>query len=176
MQRWFFGVLFSLVVVGVVGCSNDSVSNSKPKADASAAGLAKAAGEKSEEVANFDGTWGAVSYVENGHGEGETGPANESGVLWVFKGDKVTWLADVEGASLQGSFKLDPKSKPKTIDFTFPPTPDFKKSTTILGIYEIEGDTLKICYGTDEGVKRPTEFKSKPKTSHVMIVFKKVEK
>jgi type IV secretory pathway VirB10-like protein len=36
MQRWFHGVLFSLVVLGVVGCSNDSATNPQPKADTSA--------------------------------------------------------------------------------------------------------------------------------------------
>ena len=35
MRRWFHGVLFSLMVLGVVGCSNDSVTNPTPKADTS---------------------------------------------------------------------------------------------------------------------------------------------
>jgi uncharacterized protein (TIGR03067 family) len=137
--------------------------------------LANASDENKEEVAKFEGTWAAVSYVENGHDDGETGgPAEESLIRWVFKGDKVTLLAETEEAALKGSFKLDPKPKTKTIDMVFPPAPDSKKDQTVLGIYEFEGNKLKICYGLD-GVKRPTEFKSKPKSSHIMIVFEKLK-
>ena len=35
MQRWFHAMLLSLVVMGIVGCSDDSASNVKPKTDAS---------------------------------------------------------------------------------------------------------------------------------------------
>jgi hypothetical protein len=35
MQRLFHGLLISLVVLGIVGCSNDSAPNSQPKADTS---------------------------------------------------------------------------------------------------------------------------------------------
>ncbi len=140
-----------------------------------AAGIVKAADDDKHEAAKLEGTWAAVSYVDDGQGEGETASVSESPVRWVFKGNNVSFLADVAKASAKGSLKLDPAAKPKTIDITFPPAADSKKSQTMLGIYEVERDVLKICYGRD-GAKRPAEFKSKPKSSHIMVVFKRVKK
>ena len=42
------------------------------------------------------------------------------------------------------------------------------------GIYELDGDTLKVCYAIDGG-KRPAEFKAKPGSKHVLIVFKRLK-
>jgi uncharacterized protein (TIGR03067 family) len=120
----------------------------------------------------FQGTWGAVSYVQDGQGEGDKIAPQESPVRWVFKADKVTFLADVEGASAKGSFNLDPTKKPKAIDMIFPAAPGAKKGQTMLGIYELDGDTLKICYDPD-GTKRPGEFKAGAGSKLIMAVFKR---
>ena len=47
------------------------------------------------------------------------------------------------------SLKIDPGKEPKQIDITL----HLKKGDrTVLGIYEIKGDTLKVCYfGSDTG-------------------------
>jgi hypothetical protein len=37
------------------------------------------------------------------------------------------------------------------------------------GIYELKGDTLKVCYGSE----RPAEFKTKPDSSQKLYVFKR---
>jgi uncharacterized protein (TIGR03067 family) len=143
-----------------------------------AAGLLVAFGfanadEAKQQAEKFAGTWGAVSYVQDGQGEGEKIAPQESPVRWVFKGDKVTFLADVEAASAKGSFKLDPSKKPKAIDIVFPAAPGDKKGQTVLGIYELDGDTLKLCYDPD-GAKRPAEFKSMAGSKLILVVFKKL--
>ena len=56
-----------------------------------------------------------------------------------------------------GTFPLDAARKPRTIDFAqiygFPQ----EKPVLVPGIYELDGETLKICRATS-GDKRPTDF------------------
>ena len=66
------------------------------------------------------------------------------------------------------TLKIDSAQKPAHIDFT-----DTAKET-MLGIYEISGDTLKLCMA-NPGEKRPTEFAS-PKDSKVLFLVLKRER
>lgn len=136
------------------------------------------ADQTKKDVELMEGQWAAATYVQDGQGEGETIDPKESPVRWVFKENKVTWLTDVDEATSphpKGTFKLDPTKNPKTIDITFPPEAGAKKDQVILGIYEIKGDTLKICYGS-VGVARPAEFKSKEGSKLILIGFKRMTK
>jgi hypothetical protein len=47
---------------------------------------------------------------------------------------------------------------------------------TLRGIYEIEGDTQKVCLPLEEGAGRPKEFTSKPGSGHLLQVFKREKK
>jgi hypothetical protein len=60
---------------------------------------------------------------------------------------------------------LDPTKKPKTIDLTD------KKGKKILGIYVLDGNSLKVLAGIGEG--RPTEFVTKPKSNLALFVFER---
>jgi uncharacterized protein (TIGR03067 family) len=63
-------------------------------------------------------------------------------------------------------YKLDPTASPKTIDI-------IRKDEVTLGIYELEGDTLRICLAKD--LRRPTKFESKSETGlWTLAVFKRV--
>ena len=55
---------------------------------------------------------------------------------------------------LRHRYDIDPKAKPKTLDLH---TVDTRALFSKEGIYELDGDTLKICIGVK---KRPTEFKT----------------
>lgn len=68
--------------------------------------------------------------------------------------------------------KLDPSKSPKTLDAKVTDVPN--KGAVILGIYEISGDTLKVCFDP-EGKKRPTEFKG-VSGSQTLVVHKRVKK
>jgi uncharacterized protein (TIGR03067 family) len=117
----------------------------------------------------IQGTWNAVSYVA----DGESIDPKEAPVRWGFTDDTVTFFADVEEASARGKFKLNADKTPHAIDLNFAATPAGDKGQAILGIYEVTADRLKVCYGT-EGVKRPSEFKSKAGSNLIEIVFKRV--
>ena len=49
------------------------------------------------------------------------------------------------------------------------------KGAVMLGIYEISGETLKVCFDP-EGKKRPTEFKSASGSQTFVNVHKRVKK
>lgn len=87
----------------------------------------------------------------------------EGDKFFIKKGDKTLRAA---------TMKLDPTKNPKWIDIIFTEGPE--KGKTRLGIYGLEGDTQKICYG-DLDKNRPTEFVSKPGTGHRLVVFKRVK-
>ena len=57
----------------------------------------------------------------------------------------------------KGTYTLDAAAKPKGMTITGTAGPNNGK--TFPAIYEIKGDTLRICYDLS-GEKRPTEFKS----------------
>ena len=71
-----------------------------------------------------------------------------SGIKIKFVGDKL--VLDLFGTKTEGTFKLDPTKKPRTIDLTL----DDKTSQ---GIYELNGDSLKIVLA-EPGQPRPKDF------------------
>jgi uncharacterized protein (TIGR03067 family) len=75
-------------------------------------------------------------------------------------------LVPKAGDTINGVVKgLDSSKKPKTIDLEF-------NGQTLLGIYEFEGDTFKLCYNLNQP-ERPTEFASKPDTGLVLVIHKR---
>ena len=70
----------------------------------------------------------------------------------------------------KGTVKLDPAAKCKTMDITGTDGPN--KGKTFLTIYELNGDTLKVCYDLS-AKSRPTEFESKPKTQLFLVTYKR---
>lgn len=69
----------------------------------------------------------------------------------------------------QGTIKLNPTAKPKELDIIGTDGPN--KGRTILGIYEREGDTLRVCYDLS-GKGRPTEFKSTEGSQLFLVTYK----
>lgn len=74
-----------------------------------------------------------------------------------FTADKITWYAlDDNGRPGVTStpYKLDPKANPKRIDFW---REQDGKDKPYLGIYELQGDMLRICYQGPKG-ERPVRL------------------
>ena len=86
----------------------------------------------------------------------------------VIKDDKYT--VTVGEMVDKGTAKLNPKAKPKELDITGTDGPN--KGKTILAIYELDGDTLRICYDLT-GKNRPTEFKTKEGTLLFLVTYKR---
>jgi uncharacterized protein (TIGR03067 family) len=86
----------------------------------------------------------------------------------VIKGDKYT--VTVGKAVDQGTAKLNPSAKPKALDITGTDGPN--KDKTFKAIYELDGDTLRICYDLS-GKGRPTEFATKEGTHLFLVTYKR---
>lgn len=121
-----------------------------------------------KELRKFQGTW-TFESVESG---GKELPADGfKGMTVIFQGDKYT-VKKGDEVIQACTLKLDPSKSPKTLDVTV--TEGLNKGAAILGIYEIRGDTLKVCFDP-EGKKRPMEFKS-ASGSQTLVVHKRVKK
>jgi uncharacterized protein (TIGR03067 family) len=121
-----------------------------------------------KEARKFQGAWTFESSVTGG----DELPADHLKMFVVtFEGDKHTVKKGDEVIQV-GTQKIDPSKSPKTIDVTMVEGPH--KGTVMLGIYEIDGDTLKVCFDP-EGKTRPTEFKSPPGSKNFVNVHKRVK-
>jgi uncharacterized protein (TIGR03067 family) len=110
------------------------------------------------------GKWTIVS-VER---DGKAVDMWKDGVRLV-EGDNYT-LTTKDGDSFKGTFTVDPAKVPKAIDFS--PTGGQYKGKTLRGIYEIDGDMLKICFAEPDK-DRPTEFTSKSGSGWTFAIHKK---
>ena len=138
---------------------------------AASGGPGTVADEKAElekEARKIQGTWTFESSVTGG----EDLPADQLKMFVViFEGDKHTVKKGEEVIQV-GTQKLDPSKSPKTIDVTMVEGP--YTGTVMLGIYEIDADTLKVCFDP-EGKTRPTVFKSPPGSKNFVNVHKRVK-
>jgi uncharacterized protein (TIGR03067 family) len=71
-----------------------------------------------------------------------------------------------------GTFKTDLTKKPMTMDIHGTEGPN--KGKTLLAIFEVNGDSMKVCYDLS-GEQRPTEFKTKPSTQLFLVTYKKAK-
>lgn len=90
----------------------------------------------------------------------------------VCKGDEITVTSGGQ-IFLKAKFSIDPSKKPKTIDYEM--TDGFTKGKKQLGIYELEGDIFKSCFGAP-GAERPADFTSAPGDKRTSSVWKRGKK
>ena len=103
-----------------------------------------------DEMKKFEGTWLVDTATRDGK------PAEDwKAAQLVFAGDKVTFKGSKGTEQLL--YKFAPSNKPKTINFTRPKNDSSEAPQ--LGIYELDGETLKLCIGPVD--QRPTEFSDK---------------
>jgi len=74
---------------------------------------------------------------------------------------------------MKAKFKIDPIKKPKTIDYTVTDGPE--KGKTVLGIYELDGDTVKFCFSAPDK-ERPSEFTAKEGSGRTLSLWKRNKK
>jgi uncharacterized protein (TIGR03067 family) len=135
----------------------------------------------SKELESLQGTWN-IDTMEWG---GKSLPKElMNGYKFLFAGNKLTWDAAIgiqskggKVTAIDGSFlcdfKIDPGKEPKQIDITL----HLKNGDrTVLGIYEIKGQMLKVCYFPSNTGKRPAEFSTKDGLNISYIVLTRAKK
>ena len=129
----------------------------------SAASVGMCADPSNENLAALNGRWTSESAVK----AGEAYPDNvlKSIRLVLSKGK---YTATVGGDVDEGTYKIDESESPKAISFVVTNGPN--KGKTILGIYELDKASLRICCDMS-GKARPTKFESKPDTQSFLASY-----
>jgi uncharacterized protein (TIGR03067 family) len=121
-----------------------------------------------KDMDKFQGTWTAVEAMRDGE---KVSDEELKGLKLTVEGNKRT-LKQGDNVRAKSTFKLDATKSPKHIDITLE-APD-GTSMTFHGIYEIDGDTQKMCLAL--GGDRPKDFSSKADSGHLWQVFKRDKK
>jgi len=108
-------------------------------------------------------------------GTGDDPKQRRLSIELTIKGNTITGLQDGSKDLGTGTYTVKSTRDGKQLDATRTrDTPGMPKGT-YLGIYSLEGDTLKWCVGNPPGSKRPTELRSKT-GQFLMILTRQKEK
>jgi uncharacterized protein (TIGR03067 family) len=122
-----------------------------------------------KDLKKFEGIWQVTSLEINGN------KADESDVkkMKVINKPDGVMAIEIDGNfSEHGQLKIYPTQKPKTVDLTV--TEGTSKGKTMLGIYEFDGETRKVCYA-EFGKERPTNFSAAEGTGRFLLVLKRMK-
>ena len=141
-----------------------------PTAVALLLGLMLAGGVRADtaekEFPKLHGTWIVVSAEKDGQAFDRI-----TGGKLVVK-DQNFAIVTKNGTEMKGDLVLAPGKKPKHIDFTH--QEGLLRDKTWQGVYELDGDELKLCYAeADTNKDRPTEFKTAQDSGLLLIVMKR---
>ena len=119
-----------------------------------------------KDLAQLQGEWSMVS----GSADGQPMPdLLLKQMKRVCKGDEAT-VTMAGQIYIKAKVTIDPSKKPKTIDYQM--TDGFTKGKKQLGIYEVDGESFKSCFGKP-GAERPTDFTSQPGDGRTLSVWKR---
>lgn len=112
---------------------------------------------------SLDGTWRIESLHEEGREQKDA-----LGWLVTFKAGKLSVKVGdtVKG---DGTYKADASKEPKWLDIK-------TERSSIRAIYEVKGDTLRLCHGRADADERATKFASENGTGNrTLVVLKRVQ-
>lgn len=121
--------------------------------------------KKVSEEEQLGGSWQVTYVLINGKFDSQLLSAKI-----IFYGDTMSLVLPDEKEKREFHFKLDPSKRPKEFNMTAL-TGDYKGSTNP-GIYQLEGDILRLCMSDDhENKERPKEFASKEGSELVLLTL-----
>jgi uncharacterized protein (TIGR03067 family) len=130
--------------------------------------LSGVSGDEKKDDEKIQGNWTVVSreFI------GKKTPEAELKALKVTIKDGTITMDDGKKKE-KIPYKLDPSKKPKAIDLA---NTGIESKETTLGIYELDGDTLKMCWSEKDPKHRATKFASDKDSGQTMIVLKREKK
>jgi len=114
----------------------------------------------------LQGSWLPTSIEVGG---AKLPPLAFQGARLTFRGDTLTAMIGKQVE--QETVALDPSKRPKHIDMT--PTEGPNKGKKQFGIYELNGDELKVCAAEPGSATRPTSFSSPAGSKHQYMVLRR---
>jgi len=128
-----------------------------------AVSLAAFAAEPTNDATAVQGKWRPTKAVLGGQ------PIPDAVVKSIsLKLDNGKYEVFVGDSPDRGTYTLDSASEPKGMSITGTEGPN--RGKTFPAIYELDGDTLRICYDLS-GAKRPAEFKSVAGTKLYLVTY-----
>jgi uncharacterized protein (TIGR03067 family) len=124
------------------------------------------------EMKKMEGTWRLVSAVS----DGKPWPDDRVKAITIAIKADGTWVEDDGKEKFEATFTVDPGKSPKTANFVN--KSGKMKGITCLEIYEIDGDTMKMCFvsvptGKESTKERPSKFASEAGSGHYLCVMKR---
>ena len=119
-----------------------------------------------DDLKKLQGTWQCFAMEREGD---PVPPEGLKGSTATYEDDRITLTRDGE-VFRRGIVTLDPSKSPKRVN-----TWDLNgpyEDQTVPGIYELDGDTLKVCFSRP-GSERPTAFTTKEGSGTLYCVYKR---
>jgi uncharacterized protein (TIGR03067 family) len=116
------------------------------------------------------GTWKIESFDTDGAAGGPTKEMID-GIRFIFEKDgkmKMTIMIMGQAQEQKAEFKIDSEPKLKTIDL-------IRDGQAAKGLYELDGDTLKLAICDGPVRDRPTELKANKDGKVALVTFKRVK-
>lgn len=160
MKRIGFAVT-GLVLLSIAGCGGSNSAGT----GSGAVGTPAAVGADStkDDAKKLQGTWAALEVLHDGQVQ-KLDP-----ITWTFADDKYT--NKVGKQTEKWTYKLDGSKNPKTIDSEYFVSAGFP-GRKLTGIYELNGDTLKVCYDLT-GKGHPNDFTAAKGARRIFYTFKR---
>lgn len=119
----------------------------------------------------MQGTWKAVAIERNG----VKAPNDETLKKFRVVISSDTLTADDGTKQIPATFRVDVKPKVTTLEMR--PSEGEARGKYLEGIFELDGDSLKICFDHEgRNGKRPTAFKTKPNSGQTLYILKREKK
>jgi uncharacterized protein (TIGR03067 family) len=133
------------------------------------AGAGGAQDANKKEMSQLEGDWSMVS----GEANGMAMPQDTVKTGKRIAKDGETTISFAGQLYFKAKYTIDPTKKPKAIDYMMTEGPT--KGKTHLGIYELDGDTVRFCFAAP-GQDRPTDFTAKDGSQRTLSVWKRDKK
>jgi uncharacterized protein (TIGR03067 family) len=144
--------LVVLIVGALAAPAPDDKGSDKPKGDAEA----------------LKGQWLMTKATVNGAPN-----SRQAGrVRYFFDNTSSFIISNDYVVTVEGDFTIDSTKSPKTIDLV---SGSRETPSHWSGIYELDGDTLKVCLYLNNAARRPKTFESKRGSGECLYVFKRVK-
>lgn len=122
-----------------------------------------------EELKKLRGTWKPASLTMDG-----VAPSEADLQKFQLQIQNDQYILSFDGrTAYQAGIKLGREKDVRSID-TVPAAGPYE-GKGMQGIYNLDGDTLKVCFATKFNESRPGSFESKPGTGYIMAVYKRVK-